>query len=164
MRTIDVTVSMFEHPFKTYDTFVAAGVALPRKADINWHLSWRDLFRQINIPVRWTDDPASGQVSFRFELPDLPAEPVVVAAPVVAKLPMLELRRVDNGGVIVVDENLMIIASFMTQTPNLHLRGQSEGVTNFDASINMDAAKWFIAECQKRWATPSYARFFTPPS
>jgi hypothetical protein len=96
-------------------------------------------------------------------LPDLPATAPGPSEPS-GKLPLLELRRVDNGGVIVVDENLMILASFMTQTPNLHLKGQGEGVTNFDAGLNMDAAKWFVAECQKRWASPSYAKFLNPPS
>jgi len=92
-----------------------------------------------------------------FDLVRLPDLPATAPGP-------LELRRVDNGGVIVVDENLMILASFMTQTPNLHLKGQGEGVTNFDAGLNMDAAKWFVAECQKRWASPSYAKFLNPPS
>jgi hypothetical protein len=78
------------------------------------------------------------------------------------KTPKLELRssvtRSSPGEVFIVDENNHIVASFRVRTPDCHFADRAER-ENYDASINLDAAKWLLEEIQRRWQTDSYARF-----
>lgn len=76
-------------------------------------------------------------------------------------IPRLELRGGSPGEIFIVDECGHVVANFRAKTPDCH-KAPYAGRDNFDAGINMDAAKWLIAEMRRRWETPSYARFLGP--
>lgn len=71
--------------------------------------------------------------------------------------PKLEIRTGSPGEIFVVDECNHIVASFRAKTPDCH-RAPYAGRDNFDGGLNLDMAKTFIAETERRWQTESYAK------